>query len=174
MSKISKLVILFTVFVLSLTFTTTGYVQANESEDYPSEAQLNKDRDLVQLSDKELAELHNIINDDTDEPVITPRVAPLIPFLASAVTSLVIKQGGKHLVKKITKHALQRAGQRGITKQQFAHAMRYGQKYTDKKTGAKILYDKSSKTTLVLDKSGKTVVTTYKQKSPKKVWRKGH
>lgn len=174
MSKISKLVILFTVFVLSLTFTTTGYVQANESEDYPSEAQLNKDKDLVQLSDKDLAELHNIINDDTDEPVITPRVAPLIPFLASAVTSLVIKQGGKHLVKKITKHALQRAGQRGITKQQFAHAMRYGQKYTDKKTGAKILYDKSSKTTLVLDKSGKTVVTTYKQKSPKKVWRKGH
>lgn len=52
--------------------------------------------------------------------------------------------------------------------------MRYGQKYTDKKTGAKILYDKSSKTTLVLDKSGKTVVTTYKQNSPKKVWRKGH
>lgn len=42
MSKFSKIVILFTVFVLFLTYTTTGYVQANESEDYPSEAQLNK------------------------------------------------------------------------------------------------------------------------------------
>lgn len=174
MSKFTKLVIVLTVFVLSLTFTATGYVQANEQGDFPTEEQVNNDKYIVNFSDEELANLQDIIYDDSEEPVITPRIAPLIPFLASAVTSIVIKQGGKHLVKKISKHALQRAGQRGITKHQFAHAMRFGQKYTDKKTGAKILYDKSSKTTLVLDKKGKTVVTTYKQKSPKKVWRKGH
>lgn len=174
MSKISKLVIFITVFVLTLTFTATGYVQASENEDYPSEEQVNNDKYIAHLSDEEIAELYEIISDDSEEPTITPRIAPIIPYLASAVISIVVKQGGKHLVKKISKHALQRAAQRGITKQQFAHTMRFGQKYTDKKTGAKILYDKSSKTTLVLDKKGKTVVTTYKQKSPKKVWRKGH
>ncbi|BCU51729.1 hypothetical protein JCM2421_05010 [Staphylococcus auricularis] len=51
--------------------------------------------------------------------------------------------------------------------------MRYGQKYTDKETGAKILYDKNSKTTLVLDKSCITVVTTYKQNSPIKSGERG-
>ncbi|EIM5203378.1 TPA: hypothetical protein LER01_000861 [Staphylococcus pseudintermedius] len=57
---------------------------------------------------------------------------------------------------------MQRAGQRGMTKHMMANTLKNGTKYTDKKTG----------TTLVI--KGNKVVTTYKQKKPKKVWRKGH
>lgn len=67
---------------------------------------------------------------------------------------------------------MQRAGQRGMTKHMVANILKNGTKYTDKKTGAKILYDKKTGTTLVI--KGNKVVTTYKQKKPKKVWRKGH
>ncbi|EIE3605805.1 TPA: hypothetical protein I1647_000897 [Staphylococcus pseudintermedius] len=61
---------------------------------------------------------------------------------------------------------MQRAGQRGITKHMVANILKNGTKYTDKKTGAKILYDKKTGTTLVI--KGNKVVTTYKQKKPKK------
>ncbi|HGH0790635.1 TPA: hypothetical protein ACJHHY_002319 [Staphylococcus pseudintermedius] len=44
----------------------------------------------------------------------------------------------------------------------MANILKNGTKYTDKKTG----------TTLVI--KGNKVVTNYKQKKPKKVWRKGH
>jgi len=72
----------------------------------------------------------------------------------------------------VTKHAAQRAAQRGISSSAFAKAMAHGTKYVDKKTGAKILYHSGNKVTLVLDKAGKKVVTTYKQTKPKGVWKK--
>lgn len=164
MLKSIKILLVTTLFILVLTSTTSGFVSANEDEPLPLSDEIANDSYIVDTPQQDII--------DSDELIGQDRIAPIIPYLASAVISLVIKQGGKHVVKNISKHALIRAGQRGITKHQFAHTMRYGIKYTDKKTGAKIRYDKSSKTTLVI--KGNTVVTVYKQSYPKKVWRKGH
>lgn len=170
MKKITKLLVFSIVFSIVTTFSTSGFVEAKEQQ--PTESEIKNDKYICNLTQEELNEYKNIINDDSEESVTTPRVLPAIPFLASAVFGILAKQGVKTAIKSISKHALQRAGQRGITKQQFANAIKNGTKYTDTKTGAKILYDKKSGTALVI--KGNKVITSYKQKNPKKKWRKGH
>ncbi len=101
---------------------------------------------------------------------VTVFVAPLV---VAVVVRLVASWVGKQAVKTISKHAVTRATQRGISSNAMAKAMAYGTKYTDKNTGAKILYHSGNKVALVLDKSGEVVKTTYKQNSPKKVWSSG-
>ncbi|ARJ50928.1 MULTISPECIES: DUF4258 domain-containing protein [Staphylococcus] len=169
MNKITKFITTLIVFALIVSFTTLGFAEANG---YPSQEEIKNDPRTIELTKEEIAQNKDIVFDDTDEPVMIPRVLPAIPFVASAVFGILAKQGVKTFVKSISKHALQRAGQRGITKHMMANTLKNGTKYTDKKTGAKILYDKKTGTTLVI--KGNKVVTTYKQKKPKKVWRKGH
>ncbi|OSP22650.1 DUF4258 domain-containing protein [Staphylococcus agnetis] len=169
MNKTIKFITFSIIFSLVLTFATSGFVEAKE---YHTEDQLKNDPYTIELSKDEIASEKNIVFDDTDEAVMIPRALPLIPFVGGAVFSILAKQGVKTFIKHISRHALERAGQRGITKHMMANTIKNGAKYTDRKTGAKILYDRKTGTTLVI--KGNKIVTTYIQKSPKKVWRKGH
>ncbi|HDJ3058976.1 TPA: hypothetical protein PP833_001385 [Staphylococcus aureus] len=169
MNKFTKIITIVLIATLLISFTSSEFAEAN---DYPSEKQIKDDPYTSDISKEELKLHKDIIFDDSDEAIAVPRMAPLIPFVASAVFKILAKQGAKTFVKSISKHALQRAGQRGITKHMMANTLKNGTKYTDKKTGAKILHDRKTGTTLVI--KGKNVVTTYKQNPPKKAWRRGH
>lgn len=170
MKNLIKVLICAIVFSVTTSFTTSGFVEASENQ--PTEKEIKNDKYIYEFTEEDYKQFSDIIFDDTDQVIIMPRALPVLPFLASAVFSMLAKQGVKTAIKSISKHALQRAGQRGITKTMMANTIKNGVKYTDKKTGAKILYDKSNGTTLVIKNN--TVVTSYIQKTPKKVWRKGH
>ncbi|QIH79077.1 hypothetical protein [Macrococcoides canis] len=170
MSNIIKFLICSITLTLLTSFTLHGYVDAREYA--PSENDIKNDKYIYHFTDEDYEQYADIILDDSESPTITPRMAPAVPFLASAVFSILAKQGVKTAVKSISKHALQRAGQKGITKTMMANTIKNGVKYTDRNTGAKILYDKITGTTLVVKNNN--VVTSYIQKTPKKVRRKGH
>ncbi|WP_285767110.1 hypothetical protein [Peribacillus sp. SI8-4] len=164
--------IVFSMFLTVLTpgLTTFAEEQAEEQIDYseylvedstvsPEEAYLFDDNSYVEV-------------EENNYLAIQPMLAPLVPIVIAVVVRLVTQWVGKKAVKTITKHAAERAAQRGISSSAFATAMAHGTKYVDKNTGAKILYHPGNKVALVLDNAGKTVVTTYKQNSPKSVWKK--
>lgn len=112
---------------------------------------------MIQSLPQEEAHLFNDNStNETDELIIQPMALPLVPFVIATVVRLVTQWEGKQAVKAITKHAAQRAAEKGIS----SSAMAYGTKYVDKNTRAKILYHPGNKVVLVLDKSGNTVVTT--------------
>lgn len=124
----------------------------------------------LDYSEVDLENLEYPISGSPVDGQVTVFVAPLV---IAVVVRLVGQWVGKQAVRTITKHAAQRATERGISSAAFARAMAYGTKYTDKNTGARILYHSGDKVALVMDNAGKTVVTTYIQKSPKAVWKKG-
>lgn len=143
---------------------------------------LNLDGEFVdpveKLSEEEFLKLQELSEDldvdyfSNETPVTQARIPIfLAPLVIAVIRQAVIHLGKKHLMRSFTKHALQRGGERRIKETWVANAIAKGQKFVDKDTGAKILWDKSSGTTLVMTKDARTVTTMYRQGAPKKVWK---
>lgn len=167
--------VILTVFLFGVIGPNVSYAMQDESELDFEQYVVDYHEGLEEFDARiyyDNAELGLIESEHSKDPGFQVMALPLAPIIIAVVVRLVGQWVEKQAVKKISKHAAERAGQRGITERQFASAMAYGTKYVDKNTGAKILYHSPTKTTLVLDKAGKVVVTTYKQNSPKAVWKK--
>lgn len=90
LSNIIKFLICSITLTLLTSFTLHGYLDAREYA--PSENDIKNDKYIYHFTDEDYEQYADIILDDSESPTITPRMAPAVPFLASAVFSILAKQ----------------------------------------------------------------------------------
>ncbi|MGE7947979.1 hypothetical protein [Lysinibacillus sp. NPDC093688] len=97
----------------------------------------------------------------SDQTFTSPRVAPVVWFVAATCARLVASQIPKATLR-FSVHAIQRANERQLTSKQVADAIVNGRKYMDRFTRARVVYDKESNINVVFIGNSKEVSTIYK------------
>ncbi|MEB2280068.1 hypothetical protein LAV73_08645 [Lysinibacillus xylanilyticus] len=114
-----------------------------------------------------------------DEIQIEPRIAPVIPLLATVTirygVPFLARTASKRIVY-VTKHAAEQAVDRKITGKMIDDALSNGTKYVDGWSGARIAWleneSENKRTAVLLNKDTDEIDTVYNQKSKKLKWLK--
>lgn len=96
-----------------------------------------------------------------DQSFPSPRVAPVVWFVAATCARLVASQIPKATIR-FSAHAIKRANERQLTSKQVADTIVNGRKYMDRFTRARAVYDKERNINVVFVGNTKEVASIYK------------
>ncbi len=187
-NNIIKNIIGLICFTLVFSIISPRLAKANEHQDLQingsfSQEEVIIEQEIVNETDGETDGINQDLGGPRinleDEIQIEPRIAPLIPLLATVTIRYGVPFLARTASKKIvyvSKHAAEQAVDRKITGKMIDDALSNGTKYVDGWSGERIAWleneSENKRTAVLLKKGTDEIDTVYNQKSKKLKWLK--